>query len=37
MGPKKDKDCYQVSGTSTSPAQVSGVVALMLARNPIAF
>jgi subtilisin family serine protease len=31
---KMDKDYYKLSGTSMSAAQVSGVVALMLARNP---
>ena len=31
---REDKDYYQLSGTSMSAAQVSGVVALMLAKNP---
>jgi serine protease AprX len=31
---KLDKDYYKLSGTSMSAAQVSGVVALMLARDP---
>jgi serine protease AprX len=31
---KVDKDYYRFSGTSMSAAQVSGVVALMLARDP---
>jgi serine protease AprX len=32
---KIDKDYYNLTGTSMSAAQVSGVVALMLAQNPV--